>query len=166
EREHLEESDEFVKVAKQPFVKLLVLILLGCIGLYFGSSWFLDGAIQLASQFGVSDHVIGVTVVAFGTSVPELAASGIAAFRKQSDISIGNLIGSNIFNVLGVLGVTSMVSPLVISEEIMAWDFYWMLGIALLLFPMIFFKKKIGRIDGILLLACYAAYIAFLVVRK
>ncbi len=166
EREHMEDTEEFVKVAKQPYTKLLVLIVLGCVGLYFGSSWFLDGAIQLASTFGVSDHVIGVTVVAFGTSVPELAASGIAAFRKQSDISIGNLIGSNIFNILGVLGITSMVSPLSISEEILGWDFYWMLGIGLILFPMIFLKKKIGRIDGIILLACYTAYIAFLVIGQ
>ncbi|MCB0760605.1 MAG: calcium/sodium antiporter [Flavobacteriales bacterium] len=164
DREHMEETEEFTKVAGQAYWKLLGLIGVGCVGLYFGSEWFLEGAIGVATQFGVSDHVIGVTVVAFGTSVPELAASGIAAFRKQSDISLGNLVGSNIFNLLGVLGVTAMTGSLPISDTVMHWDYFWVLGVALLLFPMMFFKGKIGRIDGLILLASYVAYITFLVI--
>lgn len=162
-REDMEDTEEFDKVAKRPYLQLLVLILIGCVGLYYGSEWFLSGAIEVATTFGVSDHVIGVTVVAFGTSVPELAASGIAAFRKQSDISLGNLIGSNIFNLLGVLGVTSMVSELPISDRVLDWDYFWVFGVALLLFPMMFVRRKLGRIDGFILLGCYAAYIFFLV---
>lgn len=137
----------------------LVLLLGGLIGLKFGADWFVDGAKGIASSFGMSEAVIGVTIVAFGTSVPELVASGVAAFKKQTDISLGNLIGSNIFNILIVLGITSIIKPIRVAESVMSFDMYWMLGIALALFPMMFIGKKMGRIHGIILLAAYVTYI-------
>lgn len=155
-------KDETKSKAPYGFWTLSGLIIFGCTGLYFGSEWFLEGAIDIATRFEVSDHVIGVTLVAFGTSIPELAASGIAAFRKQTDISLGNLIGSNVFNILGVLGVTAIVCPLEVKTHVLQHDFIWMLGVALLLFPIIFFGKKISRFNGLILLICYTTYITLL----
>ena len=100
--------------------------------------------------------------MAFGTSVPELATSAIAAFRKESDISIGNLIGSNIFNILGVLGVTSIVHPLNISDSIIQKDFIWMMGVAVILFPMIYFSQRISRWSGMILFGGYLTYVFLL----
>ncbi|MDP4586635.1 MAG: calcium/sodium antiporter [Flavobacteriales bacterium] len=154
------EVEELEGFGKKGYGFLFILILIGCIGLYFGSDWFVTGASNIASSLGVSDHIIGVTVVAFGTSVPELVASAIAALRKQSDISIGNLVGSNIFNVLGVLGVTATLTPLPIDQKVIDSDMWWMLGIALLIFPMIRMGYKIVRWEGIVLIGIYIAYIA------
>ena len=161
-KNHEAPDGELEKKARHGFWTLTGLIVFGSLGLYFGSEWFLEGAIEIATKFGVSDHVIGVTLVAFGTSIPELAASGIAAFRKQTDISLGNLIGSNVFNILGVLGVTAIINPLDISSHILQHDFIWMLGLTLLLFPMIYFGKKISRFNGLTLLICYFTYITLL----
>ncbi len=137
----------------------LVFLIGGLIGLKFGADWFVEGAKGVASSFGMSEAVIGVTIVAFGTSVPELVASGVAAFRKQTDISLGNLVGSNIFNILIVLGITSIIKPIKVAESVMSFDMYWMLGIALALFPMMFIGKKMGRVHGIILLTAYITYI-------
>jgi cation:H+ antiporter len=154
------EVEELEGFGKKGYGFLFILIVIGCIGLYFGSDWFVTGASNIASSLGVSDHIIGVTVVAFGTSVPELVASAIAALRKQSDISIGNLVGSNIFNILGVLGVTATLTPLPIDQKVIDSDMWWMLGIALLIFPMIRMGYKIVRWEGIVLIGIYIAYIA------
>ncbi len=137
----------------------LLLILGGLIGLYLGSEWFVEGAIDIAKMFNLSDTTIGVTVVAFGTSAPELVASTVAAYRKQTDISVGNLIGSNIFNIMAVLGITSMVKPIEVSEKVLSFDMYWVIGIAVLMLPILFIGKKIGRLKGVILLAAYIAYI-------
>lgn len=153
--------DEFSGYGSKSYLYLIALVLAGCTGLYFGSDWFVSGASNIADNMGVSDHVIGVTVVAFGTSVPELAASAIAALRKQTDISIGNLVGSNIFNILSVLGITTVISDMQVDPEVLASDVWWMLGIALLIFPLIRLGYKIVRWEGILLLICYVLYIYF-----
>jgi cation:H+ antiporter len=146
-------------VKKTPYWKLLMYILPACVGLYFGANWFLKGATDLAKVFGVSDHVIGVTVVAFGTSVPELVTSMMAAFRKQSGISIGNLIGSNIFNLLGVLGVTGMIKAIPVSTTMLAVDVYWMLFVSALVFPLMLFGKKLNWWKGVILFLIYVMYI-------
>jgi cation:H+ antiporter len=153
--------DEFSGYGSKSYFYLIALVLAGCTGLYFGSDWFVSGASNIADSMGVSDHVIGVTVVAFGTSVPELAASAIAALRKQTDISIGNLVGSNIFNILSVLGITTVISDMKVDPEVLASDVWWMLGIALLIFPLIRMGYKIVRWEGILLVVCYVLYIFF-----
>lgn len=158
--------DELKVQAEKPVYGLIFFVLAGCVGLYFGSEWFVSGAVEIAMSFGVSEHVIGVTVVAFGTSVPELAASGIAAYRKQADISIGNLIGSNIFNILAVLGITSMITPIAVADNVLKFDIFWMLGVAAILFPIMLFRSTISRWNGFLLFCIYLAYIAFLLATQ
>jgi cation:H+ antiporter len=143
----------------------LFLLLGGLIGLYFGSGWFVEGAVSIAKDFDLSDRVIGVTVVAFGTSAPELVASTVAAYRQQTDISVGNLIGSNIFNIMAVLGITSMVTPIAVEDSVLTFDMYWVIGIALAMLPILFIGKRIGRLKGVLLLATYITYIVLVISR-
>ncbi len=143
----------------------LSLLLGGLIGLYFGSGWFVEGAVSIAKDFNLSDRVIGVTVVAFGTSAPELVASTVAAYRQQTDISVGNLIGSNIFNIMAVLGITSMVTPIAVEDSVLTFDMYWVIGIALAMLPILFIGKRIGRLKGVLLLVTYFSYIVLVLSR-
>ena len=144
-------------------------LLLGFLGLNFGAELFIKGAVDLSDHFlegnPNKDVIIGVTVIAFGTSAPELAASCVAAYRKEVDISVGNLIGSNIFNILLVLGITSIVTPLEVSSD--PWDFnmLWMIGIALLLLIFLLVGKRIGRLKGAILFSTYLVYIGIILMR-
>ncbi len=144
---------------QKPIVIILYL-LLGIFGLYFGAEFLVEGAVSIAHKLGMSEAVIGVTIVALGTSAPELTASIVAAYRKESGISIGNLIGSNIFNIMAVIGITGMVNPVSISSKIMSFDMYWLLGISLMILPLIIIGSRIGRLKGLLLLIIYISYIA------
>jgi len=144
---------------QKPIVIILYLIL-GIFGLYFGAEFLVEGAVSIAHKLGMSEAVIGVTIVALGTSAPELTASIVAAYRKESGISIGNLIGSNIFNIMAVIGITGMVKPISISSKIMSFDMYWLLGISLMILPLIIIGSRIGRLKGLLLLIVYISYIA------
>ncbi|MGB1032052.1 MAG: sodium:calcium antiporter, partial [Flavobacteriales bacterium] len=154
------EIEDYEEYQGKSYWALLGLILLGCIGLYFGADWFVSGASEIALSLGVSEHIIGVTLVAFGTSVPELVASCIAAFKKETDISIGNLVGSNIFNLLAVMGITSLVKPLAVDPLLLTQDIWWMLGISALLLPLMFIGGKvINRFKGLIFLALYITYI-------
>lgn len=142
--------------------KMIIWLLIGAVALYFGSEWLVDGAKDLAISLGVSDAVIAATVIAIGTSVPELAASVIAAVKKEKAISLGNLIGSNIFNIGSVLGLTSIVKNINLNDaSILSRDIYWMLAFALILLPLILIPKKfeIGRLKGIFLVVGYAVFI-------
>lgn len=139
--------------------KHIVFLAIGLVGLFFGSNWLIKGATSIAESFGLSKHVIGITVIAFGTSVPELATSVVAAFKKETDISVGNLIGSNIFNIMIVLGLTGIIQPVGVEENVISWDLLWMLGIAMLLLPMMVFRRRIGRLSGVVLLVIYVSYI-------
>jgi cation:H+ antiporter len=136
----------------------------GLIGLYFGAEWLLSGAVDIARELGMEERVIGITIIAFGTSVPELVTSGVAAYRKETDISIGNLIGSNIFNIMAVIGITAIVKPIEVGPNTLNIDMIWMLAIALALLPMLLFGRKINRFKGFLLLGTYVAYIAILLI--
>ena len=138
----------------------ILLVISGCLGLVFGADLLVSGATDLARSFGVSEHIIAVTVVAFGTSVPELATSLIAAFKKELDISVGNLIGSNIFNILMILGVTAIVKEIPIKQVVLDSDIYWMLGVTFLLLPLMLHKFLIQRWKGVILLGYYIGYIA------
>lgn len=143
--------------------KILIWLLIGGLALYFGSEWLVLGAIDMATTLGVSERVISVTMVAIGTSVPELAASVIAALKKEKAISLGNLIGSNIFNIACVLGLTSMIKPInVISSKLLTSDILWMLGFSAVLIPLVFLPKRfvLGRLKGALI---FVAYVVFLV---
>lgn len=159
----IEENNTVVKSNKKnATLKSLLFLLLGLVGLYFGARWLVLGAKSLGENLGLSKHVIGITVVAFGTSVPELVTSVVAAYRKQMDISVGNLIGSNIFNVLAVIGITAMVKPIPVEKEVVSSDMIWMLAIFLVLLPMLLINRKIGRISGVILLTAYVTYIILL----
>jgi cation:H+ antiporter len=140
------------------FLVLSLFVILGSAGLVVGAGWFLEGAESVARNFGISDRVIAITLVAFGTSVPELAASVIAAFKKEKDISLGNILGSNLFNLLIIIGVTSTIHPIDVSAEIMNFDIYWMLGTSFILLPMGLFGSKLSRFDGLILLSVYVIY--------
>ncbi len=152
---------DFVKARYSLPVSLLLLIA-SAVGLYFGATWLVDGAESIALRLGVTERVISVTVIAFGTSVPELATSVMAAVKKQLDISIGNIIGSNIFNILGILGVTSMIKTIPVSFE-MRFDIYWMIAVSilLLLFMLPYGKAMLNRWKGVALLFVYIFYIFF-----
>ena len=150
---------------KTSLVKMLLYIVFGGGCLYLGSSWLVDGAAGIARSFGVSERIISVSIISFGTSVPEFAASIIAALKKEKDLSIGNLIGSNIFNIFAVIGITSMIQPIhVVDQGLIHNDIWWMFGAALLLYPLIFFfhKRHIRRIEGSLLFLFYSTYIILL----
>ncbi|WP_066757598.1 calcium/sodium antiporter [Crocinitomix algicola] len=160
--ENVAENAEISQVKDKPLLSIFFLAI-GLVGLYFGAEWLVYGATEIAMSFGMEERVIGVTVVAFGTSVPELITSAVAAYKGETDISIGNLIGSNIFNIMAVVGLTSIVTPIAVSEKSIQVDYWWMIGIALALFPMLIFGKKVGRFKGLLLLSSYVTYISILV---
>lgn len=130
--------------------------------LVYGADLFVQGATAVAKGLGVSDAVIGLTVVAAGTSLPELATSVVAACRKQSDIAIGNVVGSNIFNILCILGLTASVSGTIDTSSVGMRDGLVMLGLSLLLLPLCWTGKRISRPEGGVLLLCYGAYMFFL----
>ena len=153
-----------ISVKLDPMWKVLVFLLLGVLGLKFGASFFIEGAAGIALDFGVSERVISVTMVAFGTSVPELVASVIAARKNEKDLAIGNLIGSNIFNILAVLGFTSVITPIPLNDiALFTFDYWWMLGFSLIVFPFmgLITKGKLGRIEGLILVLGYIVYIYF-----
>jgi len=163
-----DEEDEDIDIdiedaKKKNIVLQFLLILIGCIGLAYGADWLLDGAVTIATNFGVSEHTIAVTIVAFGTSVPELITSVVAALKKETDISVGNLIGSNIFNILGVLGITALVKEVPVSSQVISNDIFWVLGISLLVFPLMIINYRINRFRGLLLFLSYVVYIYFVV---
>jgi cation:H+ antiporter len=149
--------------ASKSVFALLGVILAGTGALYFGSEAFVDGASRFALHMGVSDHVIGLTVVAFGTSLPEIVASGMAAWRGQSDLAVGNVVGSNLFNLLLVLGTTATIMPLPMGPEVLSWDIGWLLGTAVALIPLALLgglrTPRLGRWQGGLFVLAYLVYI-------
>ncbi len=148
--------------------KIFIWLLIGGVALYFGSELLVNGAEAIAIKLGVSEGVIAVTLIAIGTSVPELAASVIAALKQEKAISLGNLIGSNIFNIASVLGITSLIQPIAVKDEtLMSVNIYWMLGFALVLLPLAFIPKKmiLGRPKGFLIFAAYGIFIALVFIK-
>lgn len=159
---NLEEVDD--ALAEVSNFKIGVWLLIGAAGLYFGSDWLVDGAKQLAESVGISDYAISVTVIAIGTSVPELAASVIAALKKEKAISLGNLIGSNIFNIASVLGLTAIIKPIVVNPEtpqILSTNIFWMIAFAAILIPLMLIPKRLelGRYKGLFLFGAYMVFI-------
>ena len=142
--------------------KSIFILILGGFFLYLGSDWFVMAAIDIANYFNISQRIIGISVVSVGTSIPELATSLVAVLKKEKNISIGNLIGSNIFNVFAVLGITSIIIPLnVVDLNLIEFDIYIMLFFAFVIFPLIFVPKRLvlGRIEGLVIFGCYLMYI-------
>ena len=155
--EEVSDADEVLSLGK-----VFGLLAIGGIALWAGSEVLILGAVNLATAFGVSERIIGVTVVSIGTSIPELSASIVAVLKKEKAISLGNLIGSNIFNILAVLGITAIITPIELRDtNLLQYDIFWMLGISFLVLPLVFLPKKL-RLDwkaGVVLLALYLAFV-------
>lgn len=154
---------------EEPFWKSITFLLVGFIGLYFGAEWFVDGAIGIAefllAENPEKDLIIGVTIVALGTSAPELVASTVAAYKGETDLSIGNLLGSNIFNIFAVIGITGIVSPMEVTENAINFDMWWMIGIAFFMGISIFIGNKINRWEGVIMLGTYFTYMGVILLR-
>lgn len=150
--------------------KQVVLILVGIVGVVAGAQIVVESAVKIMTILGVSEKFIGLTIVAFGTSLPELATSVVAAIRKEMDISIGNLVGSNVFNILSVLGAASLVRPIPIPggffESGLIYDYLVMILTSLLPFLMMRKTNTVTRKDGIILLLCYVGYLTYLIVKS
>jgi cation:H+ antiporter len=142
----------------------LMLLLAGLVGLPIGAHIFVDSALEIAEQFGVPDDVIGLTLVALGTSLPELATTVAAAIRRQADVALGNVIGSNLFNLLAICGVASLFGPLTVPPGFLVLDLWIMLGASVLIAPFVFGRgRNMTRRYGVLLTLAYVAYVAVLV---
>jgi cation:H+ antiporter len=144
----------------------LGLLAIGIVLLLTGGELLVRGAISLARTFGMTERLIGLTVVAAGTGAPEVATSIVAARKGQSEIALGNVIGSNIFNILGILGVAALITPLAIAPAILDSDLWWMLGITFVLLPMMWSRMVVSRTQGGLLLAIYGTYVTLLALAK
>jgi len=162
-----EEISTETKIKEFGILKSIILIIVGLIGLFFGGRWIVDGAVQVAILLGISQSVIGLTIVALGTSLPELAASAVATYKKRPDIAIGNIVGSNIFNIFWVLGISAVISPLPFKGTTNIDVLMTMLA-SFLLFASLFIGKKhiIQRWQGILFILLYIAYVVFLIVQN
>lgn len=155
---HRAEAEEFSRVPES-VLWTVVAVVSGLALLIGGSHVLLTGAVGIADHFGVSEAVIGLTVVAIGTSLPELSISVIAAIRRHADVAVGNILGSNIFNLLGILGVSALLQPLPVHARILQFDQWVMLGAALLLIVFLYTGRRLGRMEGGLLLIGYGVYI-------
>ncbi|HZH70777.1 MAG TPA: calcium/sodium antiporter [Flavobacteriaceae bacterium] len=163
-RKNIEDVDESVddKLARASYFKILVWLIVGSLALWGGAELLVDGAVDLAQMMGVSERVIAVTMIAVGTSVPELAASIIAALRKEKALSLGNLIGSNIFNIATVLGITALIHPIKVqSMEVLNFDILWMIAFAGVLLPLTLMRTKfqLARGKGLFLFMAYLVFI-------
>ncbi|XDA97361.1 calcium/sodium antiporter [Sulfitobacter sp. LCG007] len=140
--------------------RIVVYLLLGLIGLPLGANLLVTNATIIAQTYGISDSVIGLTLVAVGTSLPELATTVMAALRRQADVALGNVIGSNMFNLLAIIGIASLVGPIPVDPDFLGFDLWVMLAASALLFPFVFLKLNITRLWGVVLAGLYFAYIA------
>jgi cation:H+ antiporter len=153
-----EEEDESLKPPTSTLVSVLWVIG-GLVALMVGARFLVDGAVSIARGYGISEAFIGLTIVAVGTSLPELATSLIAAFRRQSEIAIGNIVGSNIFNVLGILGVTALIAPIPVASRFLTFDLPVMVAVSLVLTVLLLTRPVMGRGVGVVMLAGYAVYV-------
>jgi len=154
------------KVKERPYKTIFILIVSGLVGLYLGGQWVVNGAVAIATAFGLSEFVISATIIAIGTSLPELTTSIVAAARKNLDMAIGNVVGSNIFNILLVLGVASLIKPIT-APFLINVDIICIIGLSVVLFAFLFIGKKyeLKRWQGVSLVLMYLGYITFLLVR-
>ena len=155
------EEEEEVEGADpdMPWWQIFVFLILGLIGLPLGADLLVDNASIIARRYGVSDAVIGLTLVAIGTSLPELATTVMAALRRQADVALGNVIGSNMFNLLAIIGITALVGRIPVDPQFLQFDLWVMLAASLMLIPFVLFKQDIGRVWGVALTTLYAVYL-------
>lgn len=156
-----------LEIKEMSYMKSSFYVAGGLLGLIFGGKWIVDGAIKIAEGFNVSQSLIGLTVVAIGTSLPELATSAVAAYKKQSDIAIGNVVGSNIFNIFWILGFSSVINPLPFSKD-SAIDVIMTIVASLILFIIMFIGRKhtVERWQGVIMILIYIGYVAYLIGTK
>lgn len=158
-------SEKRLKVEKHKFTpKDLFYIIIGLLGVLIGGNFVVDSSVQIAINFGVSESVIALTIVAIGTSLPELVTSVMAARKGEVDIAIGNVIGSNIFNIFFILGVSSTVSPITIGINDL-YDILIMSAVSIIVYFFLLKNKRIGRVKGIIMLLMYATYITYILIR-
>ena len=158
-RLHREEAEALTGLPRQLW--LIILTIVGGFGaISLGADFLVDGATSLARNAGVPDEVIGLTLVAIGTSLPELATSIVAAYRGHADVCIGNVIGSNIFNLFGILGITAIAVPVPFADKIVGFDLWVLSGVTLLMLALLFTGWRLARTEAALLLALYGAYVA------
>jgi cation:H+ antiporter len=139
-----------------------MMIIAGILGLVFGGQWVVDSAVAIAKMLGVGEKLIGLTIVAIGTSLPELVTSAMAAYRQKTDIAVGNVVGSNIMNILFILALTAVVSPLPFSDNLQV-DLWMVIGVTVLLFLALFVGKRrlLERWQGVVFIVVYLMYISF-----
>ncbi len=162
-RDEIEDDGIEINQSHISTFKIFFLLVFGGFFLWLGSEVLIKGAVELATQIGISERVISVSVVAFGTSIPELSTSIVAILNKEKGISIGNLIGSNIFDMLGVMGITAIIAPIEnIDKELIQSDFLWMISVAFMILPLIFINKKyvFGKVEGVILIGIYIVFIS------
>lgn len=159
------DDDEMGDPKASSNVKDILRVIGGIIGLAGGAQLMVGSAISIAEVFGIPHIVIGISIIAIGTSLPELATSMVAIYRDAADISVGNVIGSNVFNILLVLGIIASLAPLKVSDAVMRWDIWIMIGVTIAIWPIMATGKRIGRIEGALLLLFYVAYMVWLFMR-
>ena len=152
-------EEDIPDAPKKQVWKDMFFMLIGCVALYYGSEWFVTSAKGLAIDLGIEERVVGLTVVALGTSLPELVTAAVASFKGETDLALGNLMGSNIFNILSILGITSIIRPIHVNETILNNDIVWMLMITLMILPLMIMRREVGRADGLILLIVYTIYI-------
>ena len=161
-----EEQAEFAGAARdeatEGWLRSIGYVVAGGVALSAGAELLVRGAVDLARVAEVPDRIIGVTVVAAGTSLPELFTSAVAAWRGRDDVAVANVLGSNIFNALGILGVTALIHPLQVDPAIVASDDLWMLGLSLLLLPILYSHLRVSRVEGGLLVGSFVVYLALL----
>ncbi len=154
------ETEEEIKVYSMP--KSIGLCLIGIVGIVLGGDWVVDAASAIALTFGMSQSMVGLTIVAIGTSLPELVTSVVAARKGESDIALGNVIGSNIFNVFFVLGISSTIHEITINTSVF-FDMFLMLITSLIAYGFAVSKRKINKVEGVILISLYVAYMAFVI---
>lgn len=162
-----DESENVDEIKVFGYIKSTIYIIIGLVGLTIGGKWIVDGAVQIAEFFKISESLIGLTIVAIGTSLPELATSAIAAYKKQSDIAIGNVLGSNILNIFFILGTSAIIRPLPFNSDSNS-DIAMVIFVSILLFALMFIGKRfvIEKWQGGLMVGTYVIYVIFLVMTK
>ena len=159
-----EENTSEIKMSKN-----ILLSLIGVVGIVFGGNLVVDSATNIAYALGMSEKLVGLTIVAVGTSLPELVTSIVAALKGENDIALGNVLGSNIFNLVLILGASATISPITVSG-VMLIDFIILIAVTLFIGALIFFNKKedkrLGRLEGIILVGIYVAYLAYIIMRN
>lgn len=158
------EDDGIPDAPNKQMWKDIIFILLGCVALYYGSEWFVSSSKDLALSLGIEERVVGLTVVALGTSLPELVTAAVASYKGETDLALGNLMGSNIFNILSILGITAIITPIHVHAVILNKDIIWMLMITLMILPLMIVRREVGRADGVVLLIVYGVYVYTVVV--